>query len=88
MRLPNGATATPEQVQQLIKARQLALANAPNGANQMRLHQARQMQQAQLNAAQSAGQTGVNAVSDYIPFVGQTNGTAAQGIRSSRTKLI
>ncbi len=88
MRLPNGATATQEQVQQLIKARQLALANAPNGANQMRLHQVRQMQQAQLNAAQSAGQTGTNAVGDYIPFVAQTNGTSAQGIRSSRIKLI
>lgn len=89
MRLPNGASATPEQVQQLIKARQqLALANAPNGANQMRLHQVRQMQQAQLNAAQSAGQTGTNAVGDYIPFVAQANGAAAQCIKSSRTKLI
>ena len=82
VRLPNGATATPEQVQQIMKARQqLALANRQNGANQLQLHQAR-LQQAQLNAAQAAGQPASNAVSDYIPFVAQTNGTTGQGMMS------
>ena len=82
VRLMNGATATPEQMQQIMKARQqLALANRQNGATQIQLQQAR-LQQAQLNAAQSAGQTATNAVSDYIPFVAQTNGTPGQGIVS------
>ena len=90
VRLPNGTTATPEQVQQIMKARQhLALANRQNAANPILQHQAQvqaqaRLQQAQLNAAaaQSAGQTSTNAGSDYIPFVAQTNGTTGQGIIS------
>lgn len=97
MRLPNGTTATPEQVQQIIKARQqLALANRQNSAGNpiLQQHQAQvqaqvRLQQAQLNAAaaQSAGQTPTNGGSDYIPFAAQTNGTNGQGIISISSKL-
>ena len=90
VRLPNGVTATPEQIQQMIKARQLAMAaNSQNGniaQTPQQLQRLRALQQqAQLNAAQSAGQTATaNGVADYIPFIAQqTNGATAQGIHPS-----
>jgi hypothetical protein len=81
VRLPNGVTATPEQVQQMIKARQLALAaNGQNGANaatQQQIQRLRALQQAAQNAG---GQNPANGVADYIPFIASTNGTIPQGI--------
>lgn len=90
LRLPNGVTATPEQMQQIFKARQLAaLQQASGGQNGVpqtpqqiqRLRALQQAQQAQLNAAaQNAGQNSTaNGVADYIPFIAQANGAAAQG---------
>lgn len=97
IRFPNGVTATPEQMQ-IFKARQLAAlqqaAGVQNGVPQtpqqmQRLRALQQVQQAQLNAAaqnaaaQNAGQTNTaNGVADYIPFIAQANGAAAQGICS------
>ena len=99
VRLPNGATATPEQVQQIIKARQIAMAAQQGGQNGVaqnpqQIQRLRALQQqAQFNAAQAAqaaqaaGQTspaGTNAnpVTDYIPFITQTNGTAPAQCKS------
>jgi hypothetical protein len=94
LRLPNGTTATPEQMQQIFKARQLAslqqATGVQNGVPQnpqqlQRFRALQQAQQAQLNAAvQNAGQNnGANGVTDYIPFIAQANGAAVQGIFSS-----
>jgi hypothetical protein len=90
VRLSNGAIATQEQVQQMLKVRQLALANSQNGnqqqqqqqQQQIRLAQARAMQQAQLNAAQNGAQNTAtpNTVTDYIPFMAQSNGATPQGM--------
>ena len=86
VRLSNGVTATPEQLQQMLKARQLAMAaNGQNGTNAPTIQQIqrlRALQQAQLNAAQNAGiqnPGNANGVADYIPFI-STNGTTPQGI--------
>ena len=87
VRLPSGVAATPEQVQQILKARQLALAasgqntNVPQTPQQLQRLRALQ-QQAQLNAAQTAAGQNVttNPVADYIPFMAQANGTAGQSI--------
>jgi hypothetical protein len=86
VRLPNGVTATPEQLQQMLKARQLAMAaNGQNGTNTPTLQQMqrlRALQQAQLNAAQNAGVQNPgnpNGVAEYIPFI-SANGTTPQGI--------
>lgn len=92
VRLPNGATATPEQVQQIIKARQIAMVAQQGGQNAVvqtpqQIQRLRALQQqAQFNAAQAAqaqavGQaspagTNANPVTDYMPFITQTNGTA------------
>jgi hypothetical protein len=84
VRLSNGATPSPEQMQQIIKARQMALAaQAGNGnAHMQRLSQARALQhvqqqqaqaQAQLNAAQAQG-TNANPNPDFGPFPGQNTG--------------
>ena len=87
VRLPNGVTPTPEQLQQMIKARQLALAaNSQSGTNTPSLQQMqrlRALQQAQLNAAQNAGgqnPANANGVADYIPFIASTNGATPQSI--------
>ena len=88
VRLPNGVTATQEQVQQMIKARQLAMAvsgqNGTNAPTQQQMQRLRALQQqAQLNAAQNAGgqnPTNATGVVDYMPFISSTNGTASQGI--------
>jgi hypothetical protein len=89
VRLQNGVTATPEQLQQIIKARQLAMAtNGQNGTAGAQTPQQIQRlralhQQAQLNAAQSAaaGQNAnANGVADYNPFISSTTGApTAQG---------
>lgn len=82
VRLPNGVTTTPEQIQQMLKARQLAMAaTSPNGQTPQQLQRIRALQQqAQLNAAQSAGQTTTaNGVADYMPFMASTNGANPQG---------
>jgi hypothetical protein len=85
LRLPNGATATPEQMQQLLQARQQALANqnanvAQTPQQMQRLAQARALQQAQLSAAQAAaGQTTTTTSgTDYIPFIAQTTAGSTQ----------
>jgi hypothetical protein len=89
VRLRDGSIATQEQVQQMLKVRQLALANSQNGTpqqqqqqQQIRLAQARAMQQAQLNAAQNGAQNAAtpNTVTDYIPFMAQSNGATPQGM--------
>jgi len=83
-RLPNG-TPTTEQMQSILKARQLALASSPN-PTAMRLAQVRayqqaqaaqqaQQQQAQLNAAQN---TNSNQTTEFIPFPVQNNGPNLQ----------
>lgn len=98
VRLPNGVTATPEQVQQLLKARQMVIAaNSQNGTvaqtqqqmqrlralQQQALQQQALQQQAQLNAVHSAGQSASgNPAGDYIPFIAQPNGAAAQSTYS------
>ena len=92
VRLPSGAAATPEQMAQMIKMRQLALATQQGGQNGVaptpqQLQRLRVLQQqAQVNAAQAAaGQNATsnanaNAIQDYMPFMAQANGTtAAQG---------
>ena len=88
LRLPNGAAATAEQVQHIMK-RQLAMANGQNVPSQQQMQRLRALhQQAQLNAAQQAvaaaaigGQNATTStvVTDYIPFVAQTNGQGGQG---------
>jgi hypothetical protein len=90
------ARPTPEQVQKILQARQLALAAGQAGPNAaatsvqiQRLAQARAMQQAaqqaqqqaQLNAAQG---NNANPVGDFIPFSAQANGTAVQRKRTMR----
>jgi len=84
VRLGNGVTPSPEQMQQILKARQqLALAaQVQNGsAHMQRLSQARALQvqvqaqqqvQAQLNAAQG---TNGNPNAEFVPFPGQNNGS-------------
>jgi hypothetical protein len=79
-RIPNGAP-TPEQMQSLFKARQLALASSQNPAA-MRFAQARAYQQVQaaqaqqqLNAVQSAN---ANQSGEFIPFPNQSNGSNPQ----------
>src|SRR5204863_6598875 len=66
VRIPNGVPATAEQLQQMLKARQLAMAaNSHNGTNAptpQQLQRFRALQQAQLNAVQNGGsQNPINA---------------------------
>jgi hypothetical protein len=80
VRLPNGVTTTPEQLQQIFKARQLQNGQTPQQLQRIRALQ----QQAQLNAAQSAGQTTTaNGVADYMPFMASANGANPQGTSTS-----
>jgi hypothetical protein len=89
LRLPNGVTATPEQVQQLFAARQQAIANQtannPQLPQQMqRMAQVRALQAAHASA-QAAGANGTNAnsVTEFLPFSVQTNGGAGPSMISS-----
>jgi len=94
IRLPNGTIATPEQVQQLIQARQMALASqggsVPQTTQQLqRMVQARATQQAQLTAQQVAagGQAAAqNTTGEFMPFNAQQNGATTQGMRLFFTK--
>ena len=92
VRLPNGVTTTPEHLQQILKARQLAMAaNNQNGQTPQQLQRMRALQQqAQLNAAQSTGQISTtNGVADYLPFMGSTNGvTQGTSISTHRANFL
>jgi hypothetical protein len=85
LRLSNGVTATPEQLQQLINARLASQnANNPQTPQQMqRMAQARALQAAHASA-QAAGANGAsgNSGTEFLPFTVQTNAGVTQSMTS------